>query len=194
LGEHYPTFRIAFVCRAFDSVIVKRKSILVFEIPELLTQDTESCPKGIKSSATSLFEIQIVQKLLLIPRCKVFFQNLNVLSRSRNSLFFWNQILADRHINKKPRFYPNLKFSPTQTSFLISSACNIPIRKLVWGRVSSVCSDSSRSGQFGVRKPVEGRYTLPFSKVQTCPKGHAAFCIMGSGAVCRASRRPPTPG
>ena len=33
LGEHHPTFRTAFVFRAFDNVMVKWKSILVFEMP-----------------------------------------------------------------------------------------------------------------------------------------------------------------
>jgi len=62
LGEHHLAFRTAFVCRVFDRVIVKRKSILVFEIPEILTQDTRSCRRGIKSSATPLSELQIVHK------------------------------------------------------------------------------------------------------------------------------------
>ena len=34
----------------------------VFEIPELLTQETWSCPRGIKFSATPLSELQIVHK------------------------------------------------------------------------------------------------------------------------------------
>jgi hypothetical protein len=89
-------------------VIVRRKSILVFEIPELFTQDRGPCPRGIKSSAIPLSELQIVHKKVLIPRRKIFFQNLNVLSHSRNSLLFKNQIRADRHIKKMLHSYPNL--------------------------------------------------------------------------------------